>query len=100
MKKLIPIVLLLLACNRETPAAKPADTPPPAPVAAGAEASVPRITPAELQAQLGKVTLIDVRHADNYTFAHIPGAMHIPLSFIEQEASFLPKNKPIVTYCT
>ena len=99
MKKAIFLVALLLACNKEQPV-KPQQpvsqvAPPP-----GAEATVPRITPADLQQRMAGVTIIDVRHADNYTFAHIPGSLHIPLSFIEQEAPYLPKGKPIVTYCT
>lgn len=100
MKRAICVLALLVACNEQTPAPKPLDTPPPAPAPAGAESSIPRVTPADLQARLGAVTVIDVRHADNYAFAHIPGAMHIPLSSIEQEAPYLPKDKPIVTYCT
>lgn len=99
MKRAV-ILALLFACNKQIPAAKPADAPPPLQPPPGAEASVPRIMPADLQKKLGTVTVIDVRHADNYTFAHIPGAMHIPLSVIEQEAASLPKGKPIVTYCT
>jgi len=38
--------------------------------------------------------------AADYTAAHIPGAMHIPLSFIQGELLYLPRGKPIVTYCT
>lgn len=48
----------------------------------------------------GEVTVIDVRAADNYMSAHVPGSLHIPLSFIEQEAAYLPRGKKIVTYCT
>ena len=88
--------VVIAACNQKVPVPAPASAqPPPAEVA-----TVPRITPPELQKRLGTVTVIDVRAADNYTFAHIPGSMHIPLSFIEQEAPYLPKDKPIVTYCT
>ena len=100
MKKFLAIVVLLFACNKQTPVApqqQQTAAPEPAP---GAEATVARITPADLQKKLGTVTLVDVRHADNYMYAHIPGAMHIPLSFIEQEAAYLPKDKPIITYCT
>ncbi len=65
-------------------------------------ASVPRIEVGDLLQKLeGKqVTLIDVRDADSYRARHIPGAMHIPLSFIAGEVPYLPKDKPIVTYCT
>ena len=99
MKRTLVLFALLLACNKEQPVQQQQPVSQGAPPS-GAEATVPRIAPADLHQRLGTVTLIDVRHADNYTFAHIPGAMHIPLSFIEQEAPYLPKEKPIVTYCT
>jgi len=63
---------------------------------------MPRISVADLHDRLAKneVTLIDVRDADAYLEAHIPGAMHIPLARIDGEISYLPKGKQIVTYCT
>lgn len=66
------------------------------------DAPVARITPAELMPLVtsGSVTVIDVRHADNYMTAHIPGSMHIPLDFLAQEAPYLSKSKTIVAYCT
>lgn len=65
-------------------------------------ASVPRINAGDLLQKLegNEVTLIDVRDAESYRARHIPGAKHIPLSFIAGEVSYLPKDKPIVTYCT
>lgn len=48
----------------------------------------------------GELTIIDVRQADAYLEAHIPGALQIPLSRIDGEASYLSKQKMIVTYCT
>ena len=64
-------------------------------------ADVARIEPAELRAQLerGAVTLLDVRDAGSYIAGHIDGALHIPLSRVEGEIPYLPKEKPIVTYC-
>ena len=108
MKKTIVLLMFAAACTKEQPVQQSVQQQAPAPqpvpqtsqLAPGAEATVPRITPADLQQRLSTVTVIDVRHADNYTVAHIPGALHIPLSFIEQEAPYLPKEKPIVTYCT
>lgn len=100
IRSILVLSLLFAACNQKTPAPAPAQAPPTTETAAGAEASVPRISPQELQKRLPTVVVIDVRAADNYLFAHIPGAMHIPLAYIEQEAQYLPKDKPIVTYCT
>ena len=76
-----------------------AETPKPSP---DERAAMPRISVADLRDRLAKneVTLIDVRDADAYLEAHIPGAMHIPLTRIDGEIAYLPKGKPIVTYCT
>lgn len=65
-------------------------------------AAVPRIRPAELLQKLEtkQVTIIDVRDADSYKARHIPGSLHIPLSYIAGEVPYLPKDKLIVTYCT
>ena len=76
----------------------PADAPP----TQAQLAAVPRIEPADLLQKIenNHVTLIDVRDADSYRTRHIPGALQIPLSFIAGEVPYLPKDKPIVTYCT
>ena len=93
------------ASNRTAPvpASVPTVTAPPAvPTPAPSEASVRRIEPQELQTLLGRgaVTVIDVRDADSYVASHIAGSLHIPLSRIEGEIAYLPRDKPIVTYCT
>jgi hypothetical protein len=64
--------------------------------------SVPRISTAALREKIdrGEVVVIDVRDIDSYTASHIGGAMHIPVSYIEAELSYLPRGKPIVAYCT
>lgn len=46
------------------------------------------------------VTIIDVRDIDSFLAAHIPGSLHIPVSLIQGEIPYLPKDKPIVLYCT
>lgn len=87
-------------------AADTAQTVPPAPAQPEPEdparAAVPRISVDQLRQEMaaGKVTVIDVRDADAYIAAHIPGSLHIPLARIEGEIPYLPKGKPIVTYCT
>jgi rhodanese-related sulfurtransferase len=48
----------------------------------------------------GQVTVIDVRSMEQFVASHIPGALHIPVARIEGEIPYLPKGKPIVTYCT
>lgn len=64
--------------------------------------SIPRISVADLSQRLerGEVVVIDVRDADSFVASHIPGAMQIPLSYIQGELPYLPRGKPIVTYCT
>jgi len=64
--------------------------------------SVPRIALADLRAKMdrGEVVVMDVRDIDSYTASHIPGALHIPVSYIESELPYLPRGKPIVAYCT
>ncbi|HSP33351.1 MAG TPA: rhodanese-like domain-containing protein [Thermoanaerobaculia bacterium] len=89
----------------ETSAAAQPVTPPPSgePNAQDAEhAAVPRISVDDLKQKIARneVTVIDVRDADSYMAAHIPGSLHIPLARIEGEVPYLPKAKPIVTYCT
>jgi rhodanese-related sulfurtransferase len=56
----------------------------------------------ELKAMVDRnlVTVIDVRDAQAYLNAHIPGSLQIPVTLVEGEVQYLPKGKPIVTYCT
>jgi hypothetical protein len=63
---------------------------------------VPRIVPEDLDERMksGAVVVIDVRDADTYMLSHVTGAMHIPLSRLAGEVAYLPRDKPIVTYCT
>ncbi|HUP50540.1 MAG TPA: rhodanese-like domain-containing protein [Thermoanaerobaculia bacterium] len=78
--------------------------PPPAAPAPGPDPTtgVDRLSPQQLKTMVdrGAVTVIDVRDSVSYTNGHIPGAIHIPFSRVEAEASSLPKDKPIVAYCT
>lgn len=65
-------------------------------------ASVPRIPLAQAARQIedGTVIAIDVRDADSYVAGHLPGALQIPLARIEGEINYLPRDKPIIAYCT
>ena len=67
-----------------------------------AKAAVARISAEELHQRVEKneVTLIDVRLKEGWDAGHIKGAMHIPLASIESYLSYIPRDKPIVTYCT
>jgi len=78
------------------------DFAPPVAPAPAAMADAPRIDQAELKALVdaNNVTLLDVRDADAYLASHIPGSLQIPLTRVEGEVPYLPKEKPIVAYCT
>jgi rhodanese-related sulfurtransferase len=75
---------------------------PEASAASTPSAEFARISAADLKPLVlrNEVTIIDVRDIDSYLASHIPGSLHIPLSMIEGEIAYLPKGKPIVTYCT
>ena len=64
--------------------------------------SIPRVTATALREKIarGEVRVIDVRDADSFLLSHIPGALQIPLAYIESEVPYLRGPKPIVTYCT
>ncbi len=69
---------------------------PPTPV-------VPEISAAELRALLKSPTpplVLDVREAYELTAdGLIPGSVHIPMRFIPNRLSELPRDRPIVAYC-
>jgi phage shock protein E len=75
------------------------------PVSRGAEpAPLPRITPAELQARMGKddgLVILDVRTPAEFAAGHVPGARNVPHDAV---ASRLPeltalRDRPVVLYC-
>lgn len=47
----------------------------------------------------GSVMLLDVRPEDEFGLGHLPGALNIPLSQLEQRLSDLPRDQQIVAYC-
>jgi len=64
---------------------------------------VPRIKPQELKEKLDAnedVIVVDARSRKNYDSLHIPGALSIPLSEIEERHGELPQEGEIVLYCT
>ena len=75
-------------------------TAPPRPE--GDPSSVKRIAVEDLRAQVnrGGVTVIDVRDARAFATRHIPGSLNIPFASIETQLDQIPKDKPIVLYCT
>ena len=47
----------------------------------------------------GAVLVLDVRPAQEYRSAHIPGALSVPLAELEQRLARLPRRRQIVAYC-
>jgi rhodanese-related sulfurtransferase len=65
--------------------------------------SMPSVSPqqaAEMQVQQ-KAVIVDVRENDEWNTGHIAGAIHIPLSEIQNRVSELTRyqNQPIITQC-
>jgi rhodanese-related sulfurtransferase len=98
------VALLAFAVLRSSPqqatAASPSATAPATDSAPPAE--VPFIEQAEAKQLVdqNRATLLDIRDAESYVISHIPGALQIPLSRVQGEVPFLPKDKTIVAYCT
>ncbi|MBT2627429.1 metalloregulator ArsR/SmtB family transcription factor [Bacillus sp. HU-1818] len=59
------------------------------------------VTLSELKERMekGEVLLLDVRPAEEYEKAHIPGAISIPIEELENKLSSLPPNCEVVAYC-
>ena len=47
----------------------------------------------------GLVTVLDVRPVDEYEAGHLPGAINIPLSKLEQHLQALDSKQEVVAYC-
>jgi len=92
-----------LAAAQQKPAAPVAPAPAPAPAAAATEPVADRITQEELKKLMkaDKVLVVDVRGADAYKEAHIPGSISAPLIELDKHLDELKASKkPIVTYCS
>jgi rhodanese-related sulfurtransferase len=48
----------------------------------------------------GTAIFLDVRDTGSFSAAHVPGAVNIPLSELEQRLGELPQTARIITYCT
>ena len=51
------------------------------------------------RAREGLVTVLDVRPPEEYAAGHLPGAVNIPLSELENNLKVLPEDQEIVAYC-
>ncbi len=57
------------------------------------------ITPNELKKRRDEFTIIDVRSKDQYSFAHIDGAINIPLEVLRNSLDTIDKNKKVAVHC-
>ena len=51
------------------------------------------------QADLSKVTLVDVRTTDEASLGSIPGAVNIPLDDLRERMNEIPKDRPAYLFC-
>ena len=63
---------------------------------------VPRVSVKDAYAAYlaGNAVFLDVRGAESYVAAHIPGALNIPLDELSSRLNELSKEDWILTYCT
>lgn len=59
------------------------------------------VTVAELTGRMreGLVTVVDVRPPEEYAAGHLPGAINVPLSQLDEHAVGLPRDREVVAYC-
>jgi rhodanese-related sulfurtransferase/DNA-binding transcriptional ArsR family regulator len=51
------------------------------------------------RARQGLVTVLDVRPVEEYAAGHLPGAINIPLSELQQQLDQLNRSQEVVAYC-
>ncbi|ODA40023.1 rhodanese-like domain-containing protein [Desulfosporosinus sp. BG] len=112
------LLILVTGCGSTTPATTPAQAPVSTPTPTVDKASVLKqaavdyftnipdsynmIDAPGLQARLaeqGKISLVDIRQANDFMVGHIPGAINIPFQDLGKKFDTLPKDKQIVIYC-
>ena len=94
------VAFLVWSLTRPEEAAQAATVP--VAIASSGEQTFERVAFEEFKSAVDAklVTIIDVRSMEQYLAGHIPGALHIPVGRVEGEIPYLPKDKPVVTYCT
>jgi hydroxyacylglutathione hydrolase len=66
-----------------------------------ARADIPQMDLAETLTEMeaGRLTLIDVRGANEFAEGHIPGAIHIPLGHLPRRLGDIPTDRPVAVVC-
>jgi rhodanese-related sulfurtransferase len=68
-------------------------------------ADAPRITVEELKRRMDAgedFTVIDIRNPQAWAESEsmLPGAIRVPIDKLDENLHRIPKNKPVVAYCT
>jgi rhodanese-related sulfurtransferase len=59
-----------------------------------------RIGRDELRELTGRgAQLVEVLPADDYDWAHLPGAVNLPLKQLDARAGQLDRSRPVIVYC-
>src|SRR5689334_16079618 len=68
-----------------------------------ARSHVREVSPAEVDVlrEQGSATIVDVREASEWEQGHLPNALHVSKSYLEQnvEAAIPDRSTPVVLYC-
>ncbi len=74
--------------------ARPTPSPTPRPVAT--------ITPAQVRAlsAAAQIAIFDARSREEYAAGHLPGAISLPLGELPQRVGEVPRDRPVVFYCS
>ncbi|MEA5599178.1 rhodanese-like domain-containing protein [Rivularia sp. UHCC 0363] len=62
--------------------------------------AVPQIGALKGMLQNKEALLIDVREPSEFRSGHIPGAINIPVRSLTQNLDKIPKDRPVVLYCS
>jgi rhodanese-related sulfurtransferase len=54
----------------------------------------------ELRTLIGQgAQLVEVLPADDYAWAHLPGAVNLPLKELDDRSAQLDRSRPVIVYC-
>lgn len=96
-------LFLMLGCKAQIPAGSPRTGNPQfdAEIARLLKFSVPLISVEKFKEKTDSYTIIDTREPKEFAVSHIKNAINIPYSsFDEDKVARLPKETPIVVYCS
>ena len=61
--------------------------------------SINSITPEEFNSEYKKATIIDARKPGEFSAEHVENAINIPLDFLNEHLSEIPKDEPFYVHC-